>query len=189
MQPEIKEIILKVKKGDQSAFRKLVELHQQYAFNLAFRILCNDEEARDIVQESFIKIWQKIADYNPKIKFTTWMFKIVTNSAIDRLRVIKRNIFVDLENVSGRIDQIMEENPETSLNNKELGQMINFIAEDLPEKQRLVFVLRDIQGLDSVEVENILSMPETSVKSNLYHARKVIREKLSKIMTYERSSR
>ena len=186
MRLETIEIILKVKKGDQSAFRKLVELHQQYAFNLAFRIICNEEEAKDIVQESFIKIWQKINDYNPKLKFATWMYRIVTNSAIDRLRVIKRNIIVDLENVSGRIDQIMEENPETNLNNKELGTMINFIAEELPEKQRLVFILRDIQGFDSFEVKNILSLPETSVKSNLYHARKTIREKLMKIMVYER---
>ena len=186
MQSELKKIINKVKKGDQRAFRLLVEQHQKYAYNLAFRLLCDEEEARDAVQDSFIKIWQKITDYKIELKFTTWMYKIVTNTAIDRLRSIKRLNLVQLEDVSEKLEKMNEQGFENQMDNKETGQLIRLISEGLPQKQRLVFVLRDIQGLGSAEVENILSLPETSIKSNLYHARKMIREKLTKIMAYER---
>jgi len=106
MQFEIEKIIKEIKDGKQDAFRKLVEEYQQYAFNLAFRILCDEEEARDTVQDSFIKIWRKINEYDTNIKFTTWMYKIVTNTAIDRIRSIKRQKSVNIDEVSEKLYQI-----------------------------------------------------------------------------------
>jgi RNA polymerase sigma-70 factor (ECF subfamily) len=161
-------------------------LHQQYAFNLAFRIILNEDDAKDIVQESFIKIWKNLNIYDLKVKFTTWMYKIVTNTAIDRIRKMKKVGIVSLENLQEKVDDIIYSNPEASLTNKQLVQMISFLGDKLPEKQRLVFLLRDMQGLESAEVEHILELSETSVKSNLYHARRSIRQKLIKILNYER---
>jgi len=189
MQSDDKEIIKRILAGSQTAFRQLVEKYQQYAFSLAFRILCHEEEAKDTVQDSFIKIWKNINSYNDQLKFTTWMYKIVTNTAIDKLRSIKRALHSDLEKVSKQLDLINNTNEEIQFENKELGQIINFISESLPEKQRLIFVLRDIQGFASTEVQEILDLPESSIKSNLYHARKTIREKLTSIMAYERMER
>ncbi len=186
MSLELKDIIDKIKSGDKAAFKELVEQQQQYAFSLAFRILCNEEDARDTVQDSFIKIWRNIKSYNPKMKFTTWIYKIVTNSAIDRLRSAKRFSQVNLEDVSEILDKMNHQDLQVQLDNQEMGQLIHLIADELPEKQRMVFVLRDIQGVNSSEVVEILGQKETSVKSNLYHARKFIREKLEKIMDYER---
>ncbi len=181
-----RDIIDQIKKGSQQAFRSLVEEYQQYAFNLAFRILGNEEEARDAVQDSFIKIWQKINSFDGKAKFTTWMYRIVTNKAIDRLRSIRRISYVNIDDVSDKLNDLYQSDSVVQLDNKELGQMIRFISEGLPEKQRLVFIMRDIQGLDSSEVQQILEMPDSAVKSNLYHARKVVRDQLSKILLYER---
>ncbi|NOX47121.1 MAG: RNA polymerase sigma factor [Chlorobi bacterium] len=186
MQIKADNNIEKARKGDREAFGKLVKEHQQYAFNLAFRIACNEEDARDIVQESFIKIWKNMRLFEPNMKFTTWMYKIVSNTAIDFLRSAKRAIKVDIDGFHEKLEQINFEHPETQLNNKETGQLIRLISETLSEKQKLVFVLRDLEGLKPNEVGAILDLPETSIKSNLYHARKAIKEKLLEIFSYER---
>lgn len=187
MQIEPKHIIKKAKKGDKDAFGQLVKHYQQYAFNLAFRIVCDEDDAKDIVQDSFIKIWKNMKDYLPKIKFTTWMYKIVSNTAIDHLRSNKKVLNVHLDDFQEKLMQYSIHSPETILNNKETGELIQLFADKLSKKQKLVFVLRDLQGLKSSEVEQILDLPETSVKSNLYLARKAIREKLQQILSYERS--
>ena len=189
MQIDPENIINKARNGDKEAFGRIVMQHQQYAFNLAFRIVCNEDDAKDIVQDSFIKIWKNMKLYLPEIKFTTWMYKIVSNTAIDHLRSDKKADKVNIDDYYERYEQMNANTPETLLNNKELGQLISSFADALSEKQRLVFVLRDLQGLSSSEVEVILNLPETSVKSNLYHARKAIGEKLHAILSYERSIR
>ncbi len=90
MPEKLQIIIEKVKNGNKEAFGILVEKHQQYAFTLAFRIVCNEDDARDVVQDSFVKMWKNIKLYNSKNKFTTWMYSIVTNTAIDMLRSIRK---------------------------------------------------------------------------------------------------
>ncbi|MCK9399144.1 MAG: sigma-70 family RNA polymerase sigma factor [Bacteroidales bacterium] len=182
MLTDLQEIIESVKKGDQAAFRRIVEEYRQQAFSLAFRIMCDEEEARDVVQESFIKVWQKIETYDMTQKFSTWLYKIVANSAIDRLRQIKRHNLVNLEKVISQLDHINREITQMEVDNKETTELIRWLAEGLPEKQQIVFVLRDLQGIESSEVRQILNLSENSVKSNLYHARKAIREKLLKVI-------
>jgi len=184
-QQELIKIIQQIKKGDKIAFRHLVEGYQQYAFRLAFRILHDEEDAKDAVQESFIKIWQKINSYDTDQKFSTWMYKIVTNKSIDRYRAIKQKVEINLDEAKKVIEKMQFET-ETILENKEMGQIIGVLADNLPEKQRMIFILRDIQGLNSREVEEILELPPDSVKSNLYLARKAIRGKLIPIFEFER---
>lgn len=180
MLTDLQEIIIRIKKGDQAAFRSLVEEYRQQAFSMAFRILCDEEEARDVVQDSFIKIWQKIETFDMKEKFSTWLNKIVANSAIDRLRQIKRHKLVNLDKAINTIDHFNLDITQTEIENKETARLITWISEGLPEKQKIIFILRDLQGVDSSEVQQILDLSETSVKSNLYHARRAIREKLLK---------
>ncbi|MCK5839801.1 MAG: RNA polymerase sigma factor [Bacteroidales bacterium] len=189
MQIESNIILDKARKGDKKAFGSLVIQHQQYAFNLAFRIVCNEDDARDVVQESFIKIWKNMKLYNPNIKFTTWMYKIVTTTAIDQLRAIKKAGLVNIDDFHEKLENIYADNPETQLNNRETGRLIRMISDTLSEKQKLVFVLKDLQGLSSFEVSAVLDLPATSIKSNLYHARKTIKKELLKIISYERSIR
>lgn len=186
MPEALKKIIQKAQRGDGPSFAFLVEEYQQYAFSLAFRILCDEEEAKDTVQESFIKIWKKLGEFESSKKFTTWMYTIVTNCAIDRLRVIKRRKLVKMEEVAGEIALLAHDQVNRQMDNREIGQLIQFLAEALPEKQKLVFVLRDLQGLDSKETQDILNETEVFVKSNLYLARKTIKEKLNSIMEFER---
>ena len=182
MPEHLSETISAVKNGSQPAFRRLVEEYQSYAFALAFRIVCNEEDARDVVQESFIKIWKGIGQYDEKVKFTTWMYKIITHSAIDKYRKQSRRINLSLDNITSTQFASLDDDPETMLNNKELARLIRLISDGLPEKQRLVFILRDLDGMGTQEVCEILKINETSVKSNLYHARRSVRETLKKLV-------
>jgi RNA polymerase sigma-70 factor (ECF subfamily) len=180
------DIIKKVRSGDRRAFRVLVEKFQQYAFNIAFRILCDEDEAKDAVQEGFIKIWQRINDFDGNSKFSTWMYRIVTNKAIDRLRSINRENLISIDSVIEKYGIQSEEDPGRNMDNREMGRLIQVISEDLPEKQRLVFIMRDLQGMDSADVQEILGLSETAVKSNLYHGRQAVKQKLTRLIQYER---
>lgn len=186
MQQVFDDILEEAKAGNKVAFKHLVEEHQQFAFNVAFRVMCNQEDAKDVVQESFIKVWKNISKFNVKMKFTTWMYKIIVNTAIDKRRSSKRTHTISIDHISEHSIQLERLHADEQLENKELGQIIASISDGLPTKQRLVFVLRDIQGLNSREVGKALDMAETSVKSNLYNARQFVKKRLSKLITNER---
>jgi len=183
----IQEIIRCVRSGDLSAFRKLVTMYQQPAYRLAFRILGNEEEAKDAVQESFIKIWRKIGSFDPSREFIPWMYRIIVNTSNDRLRTIHRHTMIPLDQVSQKLEAFLQNHSKTAADNHELAIIIKGLTGMLPEKQRLVFILRDIEGMTSKEVELITELTETSVKSNLYYARKSVRERLLRILEKERS--
>ena len=187
MPGDLQEITECIRNGDRTAFRKLVTMYQQSAYRLAFRILGNEEEARDAVQESFIKIWQKIGSFDLSRKFIPWMYRILVYTSTDRLRTMHRHAMIPIDLASQKLGAIQQCDPAILADNHDLAILIRGIAEMLPEKQTLVFVRRDIEGMASEEVESITEMNETSVKSNLYHARKKVRERLLWILEKERT--
>ena len=161
-------------KGDVHAFKRLVEKLQTYTYTLAFRILLNEEEAKDAVQDSFIKIWKNLGSYNGKYLFTTWMYRIVVNTCIDRLKEIKKYSETYSDSISD------SSNAEDSIINRELAKQIRHLSKGLPQKQRIIFILNDLQGLSLDEACEVFNMPKGLAKSNLYYARKSIKEKLLK---------
>ena len=175
---KIQTLIMKCQANDPVAFRKLMEQHQTYAFSVAFRFLCNEEDARDVVQETFIRIWKHIHNYNPGQKFTTWMYTITSRLCFDRLRQRKR--IRRLVKEQAYCPQYNDVDIERHYQNREMAALINRFAQRLTPRQRMVFILRDLQDLSIQEVSDILNMPAHSVKSNLYYARKNIRTKIEK---------
>lgn len=167
------------KKGDLTAFRRLVEHFQSYAFSLALRILCNTEDAKDVTQESFVRVWKHIKKYNSRIKFTTWLYKIVTNLCSDHMKANARrqNVFSHID-FSKMQEKTEHSNLEQDAVNTDLIEAIKNLAEQLTPQQRMVFVLSEFQELNLEEISNILDISKGSVKTNLYYARKNIREKL-----------
>lgn len=168
------------KHADTEAFREIVERHQGYAFALAFRILCENEEAKDVVQESFIRVWAHRADYRTEMKFTTWLYAIVVHLSVDLLRARQRRERIFLragESVecSGRAEA---NDPAVQAGNRDLAEQIRRIAENLPAKQRIVFTLRDLQDQTVEEVAAIAGISVGSVRSHLCSARAAIRMKL-----------
>lgn len=167
-------IIRKCQAGDLDAFRILVENYQDFAYNLAFKILANEEDAKDIVQETFIRIWKNIKKYDSKNKFTTWLYKIVVNLCLDNLKMKKRrNIqYANAENNEQPYNIGSGEDVEQIIIQKEMIELIASLTEKLTPKQRVVFVLFFLQEKSIEEIKSITSMSKGNVKSNVYYARK-----------------
>lgn len=186
VQPELLERCLE---GDKQAFRQLVASCQQYAFALAFRIVWDEDEAKEIVQEAFIRVWRNLPSYDPAIKFTTWLYRIVVNLSYDSARKWSRRQgrSVPLEAADGQgADGAPEE--ETALINRDLAAKIRAFSEDLPPVQRMVFVLRDLQDLSISVTAEILSMSPAAVKTNLCYARRSIRKRMEQLEVPEKTS-
>lgn len=173
--------IERCKEGESEAFRSIVDMYQNYVRRLIFKILVDEEHTKDIAQNSFIKIWQYIKKYDEKYLFSTWMYRIVVNNCYDFLKSQKYRDHHELENRHS--EHILQE--EDTYTNKDLIKHIRLISRGLPMKQRMVFILKDLQNLSSEEVSEILEMSKGAVKSNLFHARKFIREIVMKLEKQE----
>jgi len=174
-------LIEEAQKGDIPAFEKIVKSHQSYAYAIAFRFVCDEDDAEDIVQESFIRIWKHLQDFDPGMKFTTWMYRIVVNLCYDRIKMNKRRtrVFARLNSNSSTEDCIDKFDLGQELSNKDMASLIKSLADGLSDKQRMIFLLRDLQDLTIDEVADITGMPESAIKTNLFYARQSIRKKLA----------
>lgn len=169
-------------RNERGAFRELVEDHQKYVFHLAFRVLHDEEDARDVVQETFLRVWRHLSEYDPRTKFTTWLYTIAVNLSYDQLKQKTRRRRWLLR-FDGREDGQAERrgDEEMSIVNRDLAAKIKELADGLPPKQRMVFILRDLQDLSVEEVAEILSMSAGSVRANLCYARQCVRARMQQL--------
>jgi RNA polymerase sigma-70 factor (ECF subfamily) len=176
----LEALAVDAQRGNHQAFRRLVERTKELAFSVSFRFLTNEEEARESAHESYIHLWNGLSQYDPQQRFTTWFYRIVTNTALDSLRKRSRwrRLFLRTAEL---VEEPMQPEDETdSLSNRELGEAIRGLTKHLPLKQRSVFVLRDLQELSTEETADVLGLRPEHVKANLYHARKRLRELLNR---------
>ena len=175
------EIIQQCRDGNKEAFRWLVQQHQRLVFSLALKMLADEEEAKDVVQETFIRVWQRIGDYNPQKPFTTWLYTIASRLCLDHLKQMRR--ILPLPEDESVLHRFANDEQQT-LENSEWVSIVRMLAEGLSPRQKLVFTLCQLEGLPSSEVEQITGLDAKQVKSNLYVARQTIREHL-KHLGYE----
>ncbi len=171
-------IIRKCKEGNHKAFEMLVDQHSDQAFRVAFRILNDTLEAEDVVQEAFIRAWETMEKFREDASFAAWIFKIATNLSYDILRSgrKKKTERIDEKGLEDIICSL--ENPEQKLDKRESALLIKAISEKLSPKQKLAFVLIDVEGLSHDEAVDITGISKTRLKSNLYHARKLIGDRM-----------
>jgi RNA polymerase sigma-70 factor (ECF subfamily) len=145
-------------------------------------MLRDDEEARDVVQETFIRVWKNLHTFDMEAKFTTWLYAITVNLTYDLLKsnTRRRRWLLAPETVDGQ-DSAAATEEEMNIVNRDLAAKIKELAGSLPPKQQLVFVLRDLQDLSVDEVAQILSMSTGTVKTNLCYARKFIRAHMQRL--------
>lgn len=177
------QLIEECRGGNFNNFRKLVELTSPFAYSVAFRMLGDDDKAKDVVQDTMVTIWQKLEKIKTAEVYKTWIYRIVVNKCYDEMRRIKRNPeFVTDDQTWGLISNKIYEAPSEILENKETARIITFLTEKLSSKQKAVFVLSDLEGLSNDEISGITGYSKTAIKANLYHARKSISEKVKKYL-------
>jgi RNA polymerase sigma-70 factor (ECF subfamily) len=177
-EPITRELIQEAVRGSQPAFRAIVQANQGFVYAVAFRFVNDSQEAEDITQEVFVRLWKNLKSYRHEVKLTTWLYKIVTNRCLDFLksrhgRQRKNNVGIDNTH-------FVQDNstPEKEFQLQELSKIIHAAAEELTPKQKAVFILRDLEGLSPEEVSEALNMTTGNVKSNLFYARQKMTEKL-----------
>lgn len=175
-------LIESVKNGDRKAFGQMIDQCGQFVYALALKMTGNTDDARDVAQECFVKVWQHMKSYNSNYKFTTWLYKVAMNASLDRLRKTsrERKIFRPLND---RQDMMIVSNvdPAQRYEEEQLMEFIHLLSRNLSPRQQAVFVLHDLEDFSQEEVSAILDMPKNRVKSNLFYARKAIRQKLQLI--------
>jgi RNA polymerase sigma-70 factor (ECF subfamily) len=171
------ELIRKSQQGNLLAFRSIVETHQSYLYALAFRLLRQEDDARDIVQESFIRIWKNLPRYRPEIKFTTWIYTITVHLCYDRIKMDARRhkAFVSYTDPDGHELRDPAADPQTELEGRDFCDRILSAASNLPPMERLVFHLRDIQDFTIEEISAMAGISAGAVRTNLCYARKRLR--------------
>ena len=174
------DIITRCQQGEKDAFRWVVQTHQRMLFSLALKMLCDEEEAKDMVQETFIRVWQSIRNYNQEKAFTTWIYTIASRLCLDRLKRSRRITHVPDDELTLR-RFASDSDSQRELENQEWVAIVRTMAEGLSDKQRLVFTLCQLEGLSSEEAEQITGLDARQVKSNLYVARQTIRKRLNEL--------
>ena len=184
-----RELVKRSLEGDLGAFRQLMDSQKEYAFILALRLLHDEEDAQDVVQEAFIRIWKNLAKYREEVKFTTWLYKIVVNLCYDRIKMESRrnNVFGYLTGLISHKEVAESRDLEAEAENRDLSEYILSVAKKLPPMENLVFHLRDLQDFSINEIADLAGISVGSVKTNLCYARRRIREAVTRMQESEGS--
>ena len=175
-----KELLWALRDGDETALDELIARKTEPLLKLAYRIVNDAEEARDIVQVTFLRLWQHRDRFDERWSPNTWIYRIATNLAIDHLRS-RRSRQRSLEpmrlHLQGALDS-RARRQRASLHEGEVMAIFHQLAAGLTEKQRTVFLLREVEGMSSREVAKIVGCRESTVRNHLFNARKYLRREL-----------
>jgi RNA polymerase sigma-70 factor, ECF subfamily len=168
------------RQGDQLAFCKLVEAYQGPVYNLAYRMLGNDDEAKDATQETFVRIYTKLHTYQPDRKLSSWVLAIASHYCIDRLRRRGRGSWLSLdEDPLATVLPSSDRSPEDNVLRAETRDEIQGLVEQLTPSYRIPLILRYWQEMSYQEIADVLGLSVQAVKSRLHRARLQITEKVA----------
>lgn len=174
--------------GDLEAYDKIAEIYQKKIYALSFNLTRNQMDAQDVTQEVLLTLFKKVHTFQGKSAFSSWVYRITLNASYMKLRSKKKEPNVSLEdllpsyNGSGYQQEKIQdwsENTESLLFANETREVIQKAVDQLPEKEKVVFILRDGEGLSTEKVSEILDLTIPAVKSRLHRARLFLRKKLS----------
>ena len=179
-------LISKAKAGDVEAFEQLIEAYQKKVYNLVLRMTGNQDDAADLAQEAFISVFRSISGFKEQSSFSTWVYRITTNVCLDEIRKRKNRKVISIDEEIHMDDgdikrQVISEEPlpDELAEREELRSIVNAAINSLPEDQRIVLTLRDLNGLSYDEIAKILDCPGGTVKSRINRARQALRNVLS----------
>jgi len=179
--PSDETLVKQAKAGNFKTFEELVNRHEAKVYNLAYKILSSQEDAKDALQDTFISAFKSLNKFKERSSFSTWIYRIATNVCLMKLRQRKPHMVSLDEKSFTTSKQSMDwsKNPAILLENEELRKVMDNAIKSLPGQYRAVFVLRDVGGLSNSQVAKTLSLSIGAVKSRLHRARLYLRERLS----------
>jgi RNA polymerase sigma-70 factor (ECF subfamily) len=172
------ELVEDVRAGDRRAFSELVQRHQRALLRLCLRFLRDQALAEDVVQESFIKAYEKIHLFEGRASFKSWLFQIAANTAKNRLRGLSQD-FVNVDDIHLGVDP----GAENGMLHDDLRRVIRAEVEQLPERQRIALTLRIFEDLSFKEIAQIMECPYDTAKANYRHGLMRLKERLEELQT------
>jgi RNA polymerase sigma-70 factor (ECF subfamily) len=179
------EAAREVRLGNQQAFRVLVERHSRVVFRLAYRMTGNEQDAEDLVQETFLRAYKQFKSFDERAAFGTWLHRICVNCSLDliRARKTRREIQnkVDDEQKSGWLEQVAapDPSPERLMQSSQLAQMLEPALEKLSETERAAFVLRHYEGSSIEDIAKALGVQTSAAKHSVFRAVQKLRRTLA----------
>ena len=188
MATDERQLVRRAKRGDEKAFRTLMERYRRKVYSIAYGMVHNPEAAYDICQEVFIKVYRYLGSFQGSSSFYTWLYRISVNLSIDWLRKQGRHDLVDFDDSLLRrepdgaealvVPKMQDSDPLKALGRKELRDQIAKAFESLSEKHRAVLLLREVEGLSYDEIARALKIHKGTVMSRLHHARRNLQRSL-----------
>jgi len=178
-----RELALKARGGDMVAFEVLVSRKTPPVVSLARRIVGNAEDARDVAQMVFLRVWKEIHRYDERFSLNTWLYRIATNLSIDFLRSARSR-----ERAHGATLHLVREREESTAGgatrtaeDRDLARLFEAVSGRLSEKQKAAFVLREMEDCDTRDIAEILGCGESTVRNHLFNARKILRKEMARL--------
>lgn len=178
--PDDRSLAAAAKEGDDEAFGELARRHSGGLHRAISRMLRDDSEAWDVVQMALLKAWQQLNRYDPKWSFATWLYRIGTNLSIDVIRARKSRLRAHENGMEHRLRLVGESRPSSELaSGQDVEMVLRTLLPALSPQQQAAFVLRELEGMESSKVADILGCSPTTVRNHIFQARKVLRAKLA----------
>lgn len=178
-----KKLIADAKSGDKKALAQVVKNYEQTIYNFAFKICRDRDKAEQIMQETFYSMIKSLHQFDGKSKLSTWLYRIVTNHCLMLARKLKSRRFVSIDDDEGLFEEKYSADwnsiPYKSAENKELKEKLDNGIKKLAPEYRMIFLLRDVEGLSTEETAQVTELTVPAVKSRLHRARAFLRKELN----------
>jgi RNA polymerase sigma-70 factor (ECF subfamily) len=178
----VTELVLSAQRGGERAFRDLMAVYLGAFYGLARRYSGSHEDADDVLQEAFVKVYQNLAGLSRPDAFFPWARRILINTALDHIRRRRRGqeFEVEVENLEETPHEEGSEAPDRRVEQREFFRRLERVLDSLPPRQREIVTLHDIEGLSTEEIANLCGCPPATVRSNLFYGREKLRRALFK---------
>jgi RNA polymerase sigma-70 factor (ECF subfamily) len=178
-----RRLILRAQAGDAGAFRLLIERHQRRVFAIALGLVRDEQDAREIAQEAFLRVHKGLAQFQGGSTFFTWLYRIVTNLSIDLMRKPSRreaelHFALEVDDAESALLPAVDADPYDVVRRGELSERISRALEQLPPYHRGVILMREVEGMSYEEMAEAMQVSKGTIMSRLFHARKKLQRAL-----------
>jgi RNA polymerase sigma-70 factor (ECF subfamily) len=179
VEPDDRALVEQIRHGDDGAFEQLVRRKTSKVYSLCYRVIGNAEDAKDISQLVFLKLWENLEKYDAQYAFDTWLYRMVTNVAIDFMR--NKQSRENAVNSNLRLVKTsLDAEQGVVIQRKEVEYVFNAVSSCLSPKQKTIFVMNQMDDMASSEIAKVLGCRESTVRNHLFNARKLMQQQLRK---------